>query len=131
MRRIEGETLSQLLSRCRNRGRQGTPEGCHSKTTCNDRTLKTFVFMSSTFSPTKLHPSSDKDVAAMYFLNSSFQIGFYNPRISRFSFLTCLAQRDHFFWNRIDNPRISRSWCVTSSLFNCSLHKATIVEEED
>ena len=47
-----------------------TAPGCHSKTTCNDRTLKTFlVYVIVSFH----HPSSDKDVTEMHFVKISFQ----------------------------------------------------------
>ena len=47
-----------------------TAPGCHSKTTCNDRTLKTFlVYVIVSFH----HPSSDKDVTGMHFVKISFQ----------------------------------------------------------
>ena len=47
-----------------------TALGCHSKTTCNDRTLKTFlVYVIVSFH----HPSSDKDVTEMHFVKISFQ----------------------------------------------------------
>ena len=81
-RRIRRDSLSQLLSRVSQsrEGGKAHTEGCHSKTTCNDRTLKTFlVYVIASFSPTKLHSSSDKDAAAMYFLNISFQIRFQDP----------------------------------------------------
>ena len=94
------ERLSLSLSscpECRNGEREArhTAEGCHSKTTCNDRTLKTFlVYVIATFSPTKLHSSLDKDAAAMYFLNFSFQI---RNRMYNYKKLDAppAAQREH------------------------------------
>ena len=57
-RERRGDSLSRIVSQSR------LTLVCHSKTTCNDRTLKTFLS-----SPPFHHHSPDKDAATTYFLN--------------------------------------------------------------